>query len=61
MSPGSLLRIAIDKAIDKAKETDPEETPDTPDALEQAMSDFQDATTPSEKAKIFRAALELAK
>lgn len=52
----SMLRLALRniKVDDKSSEK-------APDELEQAMSDFQSATTSTERAAAFRAAIELAK
>jgi len=54
----SMLRLAV-KQLKQSKPEKKEET--SVDALEQAMTDFQNATSSSERAAAFRAALELAK
>ena len=60
----SMLKLALRKITSDDKNTDEKESTsdesDT-DALEQAMSDFQNATSPKERAAAFKAALELAK
>lgn len=55
--PGAMLRIALRKAKEPGSEENQEEL----DALEQAMSDLDSATSAKDKAAAFRAALELAK
>ena len=56
----SMLKLALRKITSEKEDDDSEETSET-DALEQAMADFQNATSPSDRAAAFRAALELAK
>jgi hypothetical protein len=58
----SILKQAL-KQIVANSENDSDDDPKVKDdsALEQAMSDFQSATTPKERAAAFKAALELAK
>lgn len=56
----SMLKLALRKLTDSKEESNESEEKET-DALEQAMSDFKNATTSGEQAAAFRAALELAK
>lgn len=57
----SMLKLALRKITsDKSDSSDDEKEPSA-DALEQAMSDFQNATSAKDRAAAFRAALELAK
>lgn len=56
-----MLKLALRKITsDKSDSSDDEKEPSA-DALEQAMSDFQNATSAKDRAAAFRAALELAK
>tara|TARA_R110002020_G_scaffold207256_3_gene412675 strand:+ start:14826 stop:14993 length:168 start_codon:yes stop_codon:yes gene_type:complete len=55
-----MLKLALRKLTDSKEESNESEEKET-DALEQAMSDFKNATTSGEQAAAFRAALELAK
>jgi hypothetical protein len=57
----SMLKLALRKITsDTDKKESSTEEPKA-DALEQAMSDFQNATSAADRAAAFRAALELAK
>jgi len=59
----SMLKLALRKITsDSSEEKEEEGKEENPDAdLEQAMSDFQNATSTKEKVAAFKAALELAK
>jgi hypothetical protein len=57
-----MLKLALRKITsDKSENSDDTEKEPKADALEQAMSDFQNATSAADRAAAFRAALELAK
>jgi len=58
----SMLKLALRKITSDSSEDKEEGAEENPDAdLEQAMSDFQNATSTKEKVAAFKAALELAK
>ena len=58
----SMLKLALRKITsDGDKPDEGEEKEPSVDALEQAMNDFQNATSAKERAAAFKAALELAK
>ena len=55
----TMLELALRRI--KAGPKEEETTPEGPDPLEQAMDDFQNATSKTERAEAFKAALQLAK
>jgi len=58
----SMLKLALRKITSDKDEPDEDKKEENPDAaLEQAMADFQNATSASDRAAAFKAALELAK
>ena len=57
----SMLKLALRKITSDDKDTDEKEEEPSVDALEQAMTDFQNATSAKERAAAFKAALELSK